>query len=96
MRHKTGIGEPIDIHFKAPIDISSHEASLKEIMYDWRSAGDEMELLYKGKFRKYAEVQILKMCHYLKKVRNIEILQMQAYFLKDDARNVWFSYASNI
>ena len=55
-----------------------------------------MELLYKGKFKEYARVQILKMCHYLKKVRNIEILQMQAYFLKDDTRNVWFSYASNI
>ena len=55
-----------------------------------------MDLLYKGKFKEYARVQCLKMCHYLKKVRNIEILQMQAHFLKDDCRNVWFSYARNI
>ena len=78
VRHKTGIGEPINIHFKAPLDNSSKEASLNEIVYDYRSAGDEMELLYKGKFKQYARVQILKMCHYLKKVRNIEILQMNA------------------
>ena len=96
MRHRTGIGEAIDIHFKAPLNATSKQASKEEIFYDWRSLGDELELLYKGKFKDYARVQCLKMCHYLKKVRNIEILQMNAQFLKDDTKNIWFSYANNI
>ena len=96
VRHKSGIGDPINIYFKAPLNTKSEEDSKKEIIYDWRKAGDEMELLYKGKFKEYAHVQCLKMCHYLKKVQNIEILQMQCQFLKDDTRNVWFTYARNI
>ena len=36
------------------------------------------------------------MAYYLQKVRNIEVLAMDAEFLKDDADNVWFSYASKI
>ena len=45
IRHKTGIGEAIDIDYKAEIDTSSIEASLKEINYNWREAGNEAELL---------------------------------------------------
>ena len=41
IRHKTGIGEPIDIEFRAPMDTSSKEASMNEIHYNWRQAGDE-------------------------------------------------------
>ena len=78
VRHKTGIGQPIDINFKAPLNVTSHENAKKEINYSWKSLGDETELLYQGKFKEYARIQCLKMCHYLKKVRNIEILQMQA------------------
>ena len=32
----------------------------------------------------------------MQKVRHIEILQMQAEFLRDDCDNVWFVYASKI
>ena len=32
----------------------------------------------------------------MKMVRNKEILQMKAEFLKDECGNIWFSYASNI
>ena len=41
IRHKTGIGEAIDIDFRAPMDTSSIEASMNEIHYNWRQAGDE-------------------------------------------------------
>ena len=78
IRHKTGIGDAIDIDFKAPIDTSSKEASLGEIKYNWRQAGDEALLLHRGKFKDFAYIQLLKMCHFLQKVRNIEILKMQA------------------
>ena len=36
IRHKTGIGDPIDINFKAPMLTTSKEASLNEINYNWR------------------------------------------------------------
>ena len=36
------------------------------------------------------------MCDYLKKKRGIEIISMSAEFLKDDMKNVWFSYANKI
>ena len=48
------------------------------------------------RYRDYAYIQLLKMCHFLQKVRNIEILKMHAQFLKDDNHNVWFSYAYDI
>ena len=36
IRHKTGIGDAIDISFKAPMLTTSKEASLNEINYHWR------------------------------------------------------------
>ena len=78
------------------MDTSSYEASLKDINYNWRELGSEKEMLQNEMYREYAYLQLLKMCHFLKKVRNIEILKMQAQFLKDDNHNVWFSYAHSI
>lgn len=82
--------------FRAPLDDSSAEAAQKDITYDWRGQGDELTLLKEGDFKRYAYQQCLKMCHYMKKVRNKEILSMHAEFLRDDTDNVWFSYATNI
>ena len=96
VRHSCGIGDPIDVHFKAPLDDSSREAALEEVAYDWKGQGDELSLLQAGEFKKYAYQQCLKICHYVKKVRNKEILKMRAEFLKDSCGNVWFSYASGI
>lgn len=51
VRHKTGVGEPIVIHFKAPINVSSEKMAMKEIKYNWKTLGDEMDLLVRGKFK---------------------------------------------
>ena len=36
------------------------------------------------------------MCHYLSRVRNVEILQMQADFYVDANDKIWFFYAKDI
>lgn len=36
------------------------------------------------------------MCHYIQKVRNVEILQMRVEFLKDENGNLWFVHAKDI
>mmetsp|Transcript_19090 Transcript_19090/g.25859 ORF Transcript_19090/g.25859 Transcript_19090/m.25859 type:complete len:103 (-) Transcript_19090:1220-1528(-) len=55
-----------------------------------------MALLRQGQFERYAYMQCLKMCYYLQKVRQIEVLKMQAEFVRDDCNNVWFTYANRI
>ena len=44
------------------------------ISYEEYREADELELLKTGQFKRYAEVQCLKICFYMQKVRNIEIL----------------------
>jgi hypothetical protein len=38
----------------------------------------------------------MKICYYLQKVRNVEVLQMKAEFLRDENNNVWFTFAKDI
>lgn len=40
--------------------------------------------------------QCYKICNYLQKVRQIEILQMKAEFLRDENQNIWLHYVRNI
>lgn len=56
----------------------------------------ELELLQTGQFEKYAYNQVLKICYYLQKVRNREVLQMTAEFVRDLEDNVWFVHANQI
>ena len=44
----------------------------------------------------YCLRQILKMCHYISQVRQIEILQMKADFYVDSNDQIWFFYAREI
>ena len=92
VRHATGIGEAINIDFRAPI--SKGDTEIKYL--DRYEFVDELKMLRQGKFKEYANHQCLKMCQYLKKTRGIEILSMSAEFLKDDMKNVWFSFANKI
>ena len=64
----------IPITFRAPIDTSSDEAASNMISYEEYREADELELLKTGQFKRYAEIQCLKICFYMQKVRNIEIL----------------------
>ncbi len=86
----------ITIHFKAPLDDSSEEASKRNINYDKFRNVDELKLLKNGEFERYAYIQCLKICYYLQKVRRIELLKMTAEFVRDDHDNIWFVYANKI
>ena len=57
---------------------------------------EDFELLESGQKKDYVYKQCLKMCFYLQKVRNIEILQMKTEFIEDDNKNIWFTYCSDI
>ena len=66
------------------------------ISYEEYREADELELLKTGQFERYAHIQCLKICFYMQKVRQIEILQMSADFIRDDYDNVFFTYANKI
>ena len=40
--------------------------------------------------------QVLKMCFYMQKLYNKEILQMNCDFFQDDNGEIWFMYATDI
>jgi len=44
----------------------------------------------------YCLRMVLKMCFYLQKIHEIEILQMNADFFQDDNGEIWFFYASDV
>ena len=84
------------MRFKAPLDDSSDENAMREINYEEFRLADELKLLKTGEFDRYSYIQCLKIAYYLQKVRQIEILQMSAEFVRDDYDNVWFTYANKI
>ena len=96
VKDEKGVGQAIDIRFRAPLNDLDEDTQKEEINYDFNSLGEDLDLLKQKRFKRYAEKQCLKMAYYLQKVRNIEVLAMDAEFLKDDSDNVWFSYASKI
>ena len=53
-------------------------------------------MLQTGQFEKYAYMQVLKICYYMQKVRNREILQMTGEFVRDNEDNIWFVHANQI
>jgi len=57
---------------------------------------DDLKLLEQRQTKEYARKQCLKICHYLQKVRSIEILKMNVEFHEDDNKNIWFTFASDI
>ena len=99
------IGKLIYVQFYAPLladDKPDHKRRLaKEIEYarHHKAMPDDLVLLKSGTKKDddlFALKQCYKMCHYIQKVYQYEILQMKAEFLKDENGNIWFYYASNI
>lgn len=39
---------------------------------------------------------VLKICYYMQRIHEMEILQMNADFFQDDNGEVWFAYANDI
>jgi hypothetical protein len=84
------------MQFFAPLVETNEDTAKKEIFYNFRREGDDLELLQEGKAKEYVNKQCLKMCHYLQKVRSIEILKMNVEFHEDENKNIWFTFASDI
>jgi hypothetical protein len=57
---------------------------------------DDLKLLEFNETKTYVRKQCLKICHYLQKVRSIEILKMNVEFHEDENKNIWFTFASDI
>jgi len=67
-----------------------------KIKYDFKSCGEEVHMITKGQDYKYCLKQCIKMCYFVQKMHNYEILKMRCDFIKDDNGTLWFSYASQI
>lgn len=80
IKSKLGCGTPIIVKFYAPVDQSEPE---NEIKYDFRSLGDDGDLVRQDQHQ-YCLKQCYKMCYYVSKVYNVEILKMRCEFLKDE------------
>jgi len=84
------------VTFFAPIDETSDSTAKQEICYDYFGMEDELSMLQNEHYQDYCMKQCLKICYYLQKVRQIEVLQMKAEFLKDENNNIWLSYIKEI
>lgn len=87
----------ITVKFLAPFVTDPDDD--EKLIIDYSQAEDdvnELELLQNGEFQRFAEIQTMKMAHYLQQVRQIEILKMQAEYVRDDCDNIWFIYANKI
>lgn len=66
----------------------------EELDYQIKAAEypDDLQLLKDDRDKDYCMKQCYKMCHYLQKVRQKELLQFKAEFLKDENGNIWLSF----
>ena len=88
-----GVGKSTIVNWFSPINLTSPE---REIDFEYQHLPNDLTLLTQEKYSDYMHKQLLKICHYLQKVRHIEILQMQAEFLRDENNNVWLSYIKDV
>lgn len=92
VKAQIGCGTPIIVRFYAPLD---REDPGKQIEYDFRSLGEDEDLI-KNDEQKYCLKQAYKICFYVSKLYQCEILRMKCEFVKDHNRTIWFQYAQDI
>lgn len=90
------MGRPIIIEFSAAPPVKNEKTRVSEIKYDFRSYGDEITMIRSGNENDYCMKQCLKMCYYIQKMHNIEVVKMRCHFAKDDNGSIWFIFATNI
>ena len=86
----------ISIKFKAPFVTDPNDFEKQVIKYDTYGEANELALLENREFEQYCQIQCLKIGHYMQQVRQTEILQMNAEFIRDDCDNIWWTYANKI
>jgi hypothetical protein len=58
--------------------------------------GDDIQMIKDNDDFGYCTKQVLKMCFYVQKLYNCEILKMRCEFAKDDHGTIWFLHANQI
>lgn len=86
LKHRTGVGMPIVIEYYAPAPVSLD----KPLKYDYRSVGDDLTMLRQKDYVGYCTKQVVKMCYYVQKMYNFEILKIRAEFAMDKNETIWF------
>ena len=81
VKSRIGCGTPIVVKFRAPLKSENLD---QEIVYDYQSLGEDADLVINGREERYCLKQCYKMCYYVQKVHNQEILRMKAEFSKDE------------
>jgi len=85
VKSRIGCGTPIVVKFYAPLDHLNPDA---EIVYDFKSFGSEIDLIRNGDDYTYCLVQCYKMCYYIQKMHQTEVLKMKVEFTKDENGSV--------
>ena len=94
IKTRTGIGKPIVIQYYAPMPTVKQGERHATIKYDFRGCGDDFTMIKDGDDYGYCIKQCVKMCFYIQKIHNIDILKMRCEFAKDDNGTIWFTYAN--
>jgi hypothetical protein len=92
IKSRLGCGTPVIIKFFAPVNPDDPE---DEIIYDYKAFGQDEELI-KIDSHQYCLKQCYKMCYYIQKVYQYEVLKMRTEFMKDENGTIWFFYATQI
>ena len=92
VKAKIGCGSPITVKFYAHIDREDHDAT---ISYDFREIGEDVDLIRHDE-EAYCLKQAYKICYYVSKLYQYEILRMKCEFVKDENATIWLQHASDI
>ena len=90
VKSKIGCGKPFIIKYYAPLNPEDPD---EEVKYDYRALGEDVFLIHNDEYQ-YCLKQCYKMCYYISKVYEIEILKMRCEFNRDENGTIWFFYAS--
>lgn len=93
IKARNGAGTPIFVHFVAPLD---EKNPTNAINYSYSHFPKDLTLLKNKDDVHYALKQCFIIAEYCQRIRGVEILQMNAEFIKDDNGFIWLFYAKNI
>jgi uncharacterized protein YmfQ (DUF2313 family) len=87
VKAKRGIGRSIEIDYFAHVNKRNPS---KEINYNFRVFKPD-QFLMENDQKEYCLKQVTKMCFYVSKLYNYEILRLRCTFVVDDDGLIWFS-----
>lgn len=92
VKAKKGFGKLIIVDFFAPMDMLQLQ---EDVRFNYKALGEDIELLETNEYA-FCVKQCYKMCYYVQKLYQMDVLKMKCEFLKDDNDSIWFSHAQDI